>query len=207
MSEINSICTYVICMELSTYLNVVVSSELAVLALALIPNQYPGSYFHYILQWYDCKKKSARVKCLQIKHCQIGHELPNLPKISNTTVLYTTVRTFTHLYIRTYVCVRMDMYDGIGSDIDYDYEEYNVTFPAGFTRVSFDIMIINDDNNLTDKYELVNISISSISNGHVIGNPGVATVTITTTGEYCTNLFTYVMYVCRYIISFVYILT
>ena len=83
------------------------------------------------------------------------------------------------------------MYDVTGSDIDYNYEEYNVTFLAGYTRVSFDVMIINDDD-LTNEYELVNISISSISNGHTsIGDPGVATVIITrTTGEYCTNLFT-----------------
>ena len=75
------------------------------------------------------------------------------------------------------------MCDAIGSDINYDYEEYTVRVPLGVIRASFDVMIINDDN-LTNEYELFNISISSITNGHIIGNHGVATVTIIkTTGE------------------------
>ena len=73
------------------------------------------------------------------------------------------------------------MCDAIGSGISYNFEEYTVRIPVGVIRVSFDIVIINDDN-LTDEYELFNISISSITNGHSIGNPGVATI-VRTTGE------------------------
>ena len=87
------------------------------------------------------------------------------------------LQSYSVCYIRTYV------YDAIGSDINYDYEEYTVRVPLGVIRASFDIMIINNDD-LTNEYELFNISISSITNGHIIGNQEVATVTIIrTTGE------------------------
>ena len=59
---------------------------------------------------------------------------------------------------------------------DYSSGPYTVTFPIGFTNVSFDIMI-NEDNIMEDD-EMFNISITSITNGHIVGNPGVATVTI-----------------------------
>ena len=59
---------------------------------------------------------------------------------------------------------------------DYSSGPYAVSFPIGFTNVSFDIMI-NDDNIMEDD-EMFNISIISITNGHIVGNPGVATVTI-----------------------------
>ena len=88
-------------------------------------------------------------------------------------------------------------YDSIGSDIDYDYEEYNVTFPSGATTVSFDIMIINDAN-ITDEYKLFNISISSINNGHYIGNPGVATI-VRATGEHFIMYIIYDAYVHMYL--------
>ena len=69
--------------------------------------------------------------------------------------------------------------------MDYNSGPYNVTFPVGSTNVSFDIVINNDDNLLEDD-ETFNISIISITNGLIVGTPGVATVTIIdTTGQYC----------------------
>ena len=63
-----------------------------------------------------------------------------------------------------------------GGGVDYFSESYNVTFPIGSTIASFDIMII-DDGVLEDD-EIFNISITSITNDHIVGTPAVATVTI-----------------------------
>ena len=62
-------------------------------------------------------------------------------------------------------------------------------------------MIINDAN-LTDEYELFNISISSITNGHIIGNPGVATI-VRTTGKYFIIYIIYDAYVHMYVLMYV----
>ena len=61
-------------------------------------------------------------------------------------------------------------------DVDYYSEPYNISFPIGSTNASFDITII-DDGVLEDD-EMFNISITSITNGHIVGTPAVATVTI-----------------------------
>ena len=76
----------------------------------------------------------------------------------------------------------------VTGSVDYNTRPYNVTFPAGSTNASFDI-IINDDDVLEDD-EIFNISIASITNGHIVGIPAVATVTIVdTTSKYHINYF------------------
>ena len=73
-----------------------------------------------------------------------------------------------------------------GESIDYNSGPYNVTFPVGSTNASFDI-IINDDNVL-EADEMFNVSITSITNGHIVGIPAVATVIIIdTTSKYLTK--------------------
>ena len=68
-----------------------------------------------------------------------------------------------------------------GGGVDYDFESLEVTFPIGSTNVSFDI-IINDDDLFEETFD---ISIASITNGHTVGTPGVATVIIVdTAGKY-----------------------
>ena len=79
---------------------------------------------------------------------------------------------------------------------DYNFGPYSVAFPIGSTNASFNITII-DDNVLEDD-EMFNISITSITNGHIVGTPAVATVTILDTTGKCHN---YVMYYCVYVQS------
>ena len=70
-----------------------------------------------------------------------------------------------------------------GGGVDYDFESLEIVFPVGSTNASFDI-IINDDDIFEDD-ETFNISIASITNNHIVGIPGVATVTIVDiTGKY-----------------------
>ena len=66
-----------------------------------------------------------------------------------------------------------------GKGIDYNSGSYTVVFPIGSTNASVDIMIYDDD--LLEEDEDLNISITSITNRHIVGTPGVATVTITDT--------------------------
>ena len=92
-----------------------------------------------------------------------------------------------------YVCRQMIIVDTGG--IDYDSGPYNVIFPAGSTNTSFDIMI-NDDGVLEDD-ETFLVSIKSIINGHHIGDPSTAGVTIIdTTGTQDKLLYTYI---CKYV--------
>ena len=65
----------------------------------------------------------------------------------------------------------------ITGGIDYSIGPYNVTFPVGSINTSFDI-IIHDNNNGIESDETFDISITSITNDHNIGDPGVVTVTI-----------------------------
>ena len=75
----------------------------------------------------------------------------------------------------TYICCFVIIIGGV----DYSIGPYNVTFPVGSTNAPFDI-IINDDNDNSgiESDESFDISITSITNDHNIGHPGVATVTI-----------------------------
>ena len=62
--------------------------------------------------------------------------------------------------------------------MDYSSGPYDVTFPAGVTRVSFVIVITND--NVLEGNEKFNLIIdpSSLPTGVTVSNPAQATVTI-----------------------------
>ena len=78
-----------------------------------------------------------------------------------------------------------------GGGVDYNSGPYNVTFPIGSTIASFDIIVNNDS--VSENDEMFNISITSITNGHIMGTPAVATVTIIdTTSKY---MYTYIKFI------------
>ena len=66
----------------------------------------------------------------------------------------------------------------LGGGVDYNSGPYSVQFDAGVTRVSFDVMINND--NIFEDNETIyfNITSSSLPTGVAIGNYGQSTVTI-----------------------------
>ena len=68
-----------------------------------------------------------------------------------------------------------------GGGDDYNSGPHIVIFPIGSTTASFNITI-NDDGVLEDD-EVFNVSIISITNGHIVGTPAVATVTIIDTSS------------------------
>ena len=61
---------------------------------------------------------------------------------------------------------------------DYSSGPYDVTFPIGSTIASFNITIHDKNDSVLESDELFNISITSITNNHIVGTPGVSTVTI-----------------------------
>ena len=62
--------------------------------------------------------------------------------------------------------------------MDYDSGPYTVMFPAGVTKITFDVPI-NDDMMLEDDESLIlTINPSSLPTGVIVGTPGEATVTI-----------------------------
>ena len=63
-----------------------------------------------------------------------------------------------------------------GGGVDYNSGPYTVIFTIGSTNASFDIAIY--DHSILEIDEMFNISIDSITNNHIVGTPGVATVTI-----------------------------
>ena len=75
-----------------------------------------------------------------------------------------------------YVYVCNIVYSFIGGGIDYNSGPYNVTFPIGSVVVLFDILINND--NVFEKNERFSVHINSITNGHIVGVPETARVTI-----------------------------
>ena len=96
--------------------------------------------------------------------------------------------------------------------MDYNSGPYNVTFPAGSTNASFDIVINNDI--VSEDNETFNISIIPITNGHIVGIPEVATVTIIdTTSKYFAHYQIYKIkvktclyvhtYICTYVHTYV----
>ena len=90
----------------------------------------------------------------------------------------------------------------VGGGVDYNSGPYNVTFPIGSTNASFNITIV-DDNVLEDD-EMFNISITSITNGHTVGTPAVATVTIIdTTSKYIRIYIKLVFIQCMYVRTYV----
>ena len=88
-------------------------------------------------------------------------------------------------------------YVHILGDFDYNSGPYNVIFPIGSTNATFDITIINDG--VFEFDEIFNISITSITNDHIVGStPAVATVTIIdTTSKYI------ILFLCMYIRTYV----
>ena len=68
----------------------------------------------------------------------------------------------------------------IGRGVDYYSGPYSVTFPAGVTRVSFNVPITNDNILESDeKFHLtIEIGSSSLPSGVTVGNPYQTTVTI-----------------------------
>ena len=84
-----------------------------------------------------------------------------------------------------------------GEGVDYFSGPYNVTFPIGSTIASFDIAIIDDG--VFEFDEIFNISITSITNGHIVGTPAVATVTIIDTTSKYIHDFYCMLYVCSFI--------
>ena len=66
----------------------------------------------------------------------------------------------------------------IVGNVDYVSGPYNVTFPAGVKRVSF-IVLINDDNILEHNEDLIlTINQSSLPGNVTVGNPDQAIITI-----------------------------
>ena len=101
----------------------------------------------------------------------------------------------THTCVHTYLC----MYSNLTGS-DYNSGPYNVTFPIRSTIASL-IIRINDDD-ISENDETFNISITSITNGHIVGIPRVATVTII---DIISTYFTYIinMYIYQYVGMFV----
>ena len=59
-------------------------------------------------------------------------------------------------------------------------------FPLGTTRASFNIILIDNNGSVFESEQMFSISITSITNGHIVGTPGVATVTIIKTTGKCS---------------------
>ena len=78
---------------------------------------------------------------------------------------------------------------------DYNSGPYTVIFPIGSTNASFDI-IINLDT-LLEGDEKFNVSVDSFTSGHIVGNPGVATITIIDTTSKYLRMYTVSHFVFR----------
>lgn len=77
-------------------------------------------------------------------------------------------------------------------DYDYVFKSYNVSVPAGTTRISLNISIIND--NILEENE--NFTLSVVPSSHVtIGDPGKATVVILNDDGKLRNDIIIIMYV------------
>ena len=83
----------------------------------------------------------------------------------------------------------------ITEGVDYNSGPYNVTFPVGSTTASFDIVI--NENSVLENNKMFNISITSITNDHIVDTPGVATVIIIDTTSKCYTNLILRMYVCN----------
>ena len=66
----------------------------------------------------------------------------------------------------------------IGGGVDYNSGPYTVQFDVGVTRVSFDVMIKNDNIFEDNETFHFNIESSSLPTGVAIGNYGQSIVTI-----------------------------
>ena len=68
---------------------------------------------------------------------------------------------------------------GAQEGVDFISGPYTVIFPIGSTNASFDIAINVD--NILENDELFQLEITSVTNGHSLGNLGLTFVTITDT--------------------------
>ena len=66
----------------------------------------------------------------------------------------------------------------VGGGVDYNSGPYNVQFDAGMTRMSFAILINNDD--ILEEDEIFNLKINAqlLPDSVTAGDPGQTTVTI-----------------------------
>ena len=88
-----------------------------------------------------------------------------------------------------YVCCYV-LIDITEEGVDTNPELYiNINFTMGSINASFDIVTASD--NVLEGNQTINVSIFSITNGHILGTPAAATVTIIdTTGMYvCMFMF------------------
>ncbi|XP_065915711.1 extracellular matrix protein 3-like [Dysidea avara] len=76
------------------------------------------------------------------------------------------------------VLVRDIVGTATGGGIDYYSTPYNITFPAGVTRVPLSITIIDDNIFESDEIFYLNITTDSLPNGVSVGYPNQTTVTI-----------------------------
>jgi len=65
-----------------------------------------------------------------------------------------------------------------GGGVDYNSGPYTVTFPAGMTRVPFDVPIIDDNTFEGNETFMLTIDSSSLPSYITAGDPDEATVTI-----------------------------
>ena len=80
-----------------------------------------------------------------------------------------------------YICYK-GLSNVAGSGIDYDSGPYTAIFPVGSTNASFNLIVYEDDE--IERGEDFLFVISSITNGHLLGDPRSAVVTIIdTTGK------------------------
>lgn len=64
-----------------------------------------------------------------------------------------------------------------GGGIDYDSGPHNVTFPAGVTNVTFNVMINND--NILEENEIFTLSVTAVSLPSKVTNITSAQATVT----------------------------
>ena len=88
------------------------------------------------------------------------------------------------IYVCCYVLINITE-----EGVDTNPELYiNINFTTGSINASFDIVTASD--NVLEGNQTINVSIFSITNGHSLGTPAAATVTIIdTTGMYVCSCF------------------
>ena len=75
----------------------------------------------------------------------------------------------------------------VGGGVDYNSGPYTVIFPVSSTSFPFDITI--HDDGILEGDEMFNVTIGLIVNGHIVGTPEVATITIIDTTSKCLTIF------------------
>ena len=80
--------------------------------------------------------------------------------------------------IYIYICENVIISMLTGESIDYDSGPYTITFPAGVTSVTFDILVTDDNKSETNEHFNLTISSSSLPATVTCAEPCNATVTI-----------------------------